>query len=59
VFLKLKGDHSHLITATTIHDKIKKAITSVPSINADMLTYEKLIASDNLDTSAMVKNADA
>jgi hypothetical protein len=59
VFLKFKGDHSHLIMATTIHERIKKTINSVPSIKADMLTYQKLIASDNLDTSAMVKKADA
>jgi hypothetical protein len=59
VFLKFNGDHSHLITATTIHEKIKKAITSVPSIRADMLTYEKLIASGSMDTSAMIKKADA
>jgi hypothetical protein len=59
VFLKLNGDHSHLITATTIHEKIKTAITSVPSIRADMLTYEKLIAPGSMDTSAIVKKADA
>jgi hypothetical protein len=59
VFLEFKGDHSHFITATTIHDKIKKAVTSVPSIRADMLTYEKLIAPRSMDTSAMVKKADA
>jgi hypothetical protein len=59
VFQKFKGDHSHLITATTIYEKIKKAITSVPSIRADMLTYEKLISSGSMDTSAMVKKADA
>ncbi len=41
VFLKFTGDHSHLITATTIHEKMKKAINSVPSIRTDMLTYEK------------------
>jgi hypothetical protein len=58
VFLKFKGDHSHFITATTIHEKIKKAITSVPSIKADMLTYEQLIASGSMNTSAMVKKAD-
>ena len=29
------------------------------SIRTDMLTYEKLIASGSLDTSAMVKKADA
>ena len=59
MFLKFKGDHSHLITATTIHEKLKKAINSVSSICADMLTYEKLIASGSTDTSAMVKKADA
>ncbi len=59
VFLKFTGDHSHLITATTIHEKMKKAINSVPSIHTDMLTYEKLIALGSLDTSAMVKKADA
>ncbi len=38
---------------------LQKAINSVSSIRADMLTYEKLIASGSLDTSAMVKKADA
>jgi hypothetical protein len=55
VFLKFKGDRSHLIMATTIHEKIEKAINSVSSIQADMLTYEKLIASVSMDTFAMVK----
>ena len=41
VFLKFTGDHSHLITATTIHEKMKKAINSVSAIHTDMLTYEK------------------
>jgi hypothetical protein len=47
VFPKFTGDHSNFITATTIHEKIKKAINSVPAIRSDMLTYEKLIASEN------------
>jgi hypothetical protein len=37
----------------------QKIINSQSSILADMLTYEKLIASGSLDTSTMVKKADA
>jgi polynucleotide 5'-kinase involved in rRNA processing len=48
-----------LFGSTTPNEKIKKAITSVPSIKADMLTYEKLIALGSVDTSGMVKKADA
>jgi hypothetical protein len=55
VFLKFKGDPSHLITAATIHETIKKAITSVPTIKFDMSMYKKRIASDSMGTAAMVK----
>jgi hypothetical protein len=58
VSLKFAGNHSHLITTTTIHEKLKKVITSTTSISNDMLTYDRLIASDKVDTAAMVKKAD-
>jgi hypothetical protein len=43
----------------TCMSPIQKAINSVPSIRNPMLTYDKLIALGSLDTSAMVKKADA
>jgi hypothetical protein len=58
VFLKFAGNHSHLITTTTIHEKLKKVITTTSSIRNVMLTYDRLIASDKVDTAAMVKKAD-
>ena len=56
-FLRFAGDSSSLITAVSIHEKIKRLIMTDFTISQDMRIFDHLLAT-TMDSLSMVKKAD-